>query len=84
MKLLTLDQVCEELQISIATVRRLISRAEFAVIEVGNQLRVNPSDLDEYIRRKRRPSSDETTIEQRQRLEAMGVRLPLRRLRKPG
>ncbi len=50
-KLLTLDEVAERLNVSVATVRRLIHDGELKAVKVRFQLRVKPSDLDDYIRR---------------------------------
>lgn len=50
-KLLTLEQVAERLNVSVATVRRLINDKQLKALKVRTQLRVKPSDLEDYIAR---------------------------------
>lgn len=47
----TVEQVADMLQVSVATVRKLIDRGELKAFRVGNQWRVKKEDLDDYIRR---------------------------------
>jgi excisionase family DNA binding protein len=49
--LLTLEEVAKRLNVSVATVRRLINDGELKAIKVRFQLRVKPSDLEDYIAR---------------------------------
>ena len=50
LKLLTLKQVAEYLSISPRTVRRLIKDKDLRVITVGRQKRIDPKDLEAYIK----------------------------------
>lgn len=47
---LSTEDVAERLQVSTATVRRLIKQRELKAIRVGRQFKVAPQFLDEYIR----------------------------------
>jgi len=47
--MLTLDDVAKILNVSAATVRRLIEDGELKAIKVRGQWRVKQSDLDKYI-----------------------------------
>lgn len=47
--LLTLEDVAKRLNVSVATVRRLINDGELRAIKVRSQLRVRPSDLNDYL-----------------------------------
>lgn len=55
MKLLTLREVAEALQVSEKTIRRLVSRGELVGFKVGDrgQLRVKSEDLEAYLERQR-------------------------------
>lgn len=47
--LLTIDQVCDRLQVSEATVRRLVRDGDLKVVRIGRAIRVRPEDLDDFI-----------------------------------
>jgi excisionase family DNA binding protein len=49
--LLTLEDVAKRLNVSVATVRRLINDGALKAVRVRFQLRVRPADLDDYVRR---------------------------------
>jgi excisionase family DNA binding protein len=49
--LLTLEEVAQRLNVSVATVRRLINDGALKAVRVRFQLRVRPADLDDYVRR---------------------------------
>lgn len=48
-RLLTLDEVCDRLQVSEATARRLVRDGDLKVVRIGRAVRVRPEDLDEFI-----------------------------------
>ncbi len=48
-RLLTLDDVCDRLQVSDATIRRLVRDGELKVVRIGRAVRVRPEDLDDFI-----------------------------------
>lgn len=50
-QLLTLEQAAERLQVSIVTVRRLIRDGELIGTKVRGDWRVDPVDLEDYIRK---------------------------------
>lgn len=47
--LLRIDQVCDRLQLSRATVYRLLASGDLRNVKVGTARRVTSSDLDSYI-----------------------------------
>ncbi len=49
--MLTLSEVASRLNVSIETVRRLVKDGSLKAVRVGNQLRVKPEELEDYIRR---------------------------------
>ncbi len=49
--MLTLEEVANELRVSVQTVRRLIEAGQLRAVRVGRQLRVKREDLDDYIRK---------------------------------
>lgn len=49
-KLLTLAEVAKRLDVSEDTARRMGRRAEFAVVKVGNRVRVSEAALQRFIR----------------------------------
>jgi excisionase family DNA binding protein len=49
--LLTLEEVAKRLSVSVQTVRRLITDGELRSVRIRFQLRVRPSDLQDYIDR---------------------------------
>jgi excisionase family DNA binding protein len=49
-QLLTLEDACERLQVSEATIRRLVKDGELRVVRIGRAIRVRPEDLDAFIR----------------------------------
>lgn len=55
MKLFTLREIAEALQVSERTIRRLVSRGDLTGFKVGDrgQLRVKSEDLDAYLERQR-------------------------------
>lgn len=55
MRLLTIREVAESLQVSEKTIRRLVSRGELAGFKVGDrgQVRVKSEDLEAYLERQR-------------------------------
>lgn len=55
MKLFTLREVAEALQVSEKTIRRLVSRGDLVGFKVGDrgQLRVKSEDLEAYLERHR-------------------------------
>ena len=48
-RLLTLEDACEQLQVSEATIRRLVKDGELRVVRIGRAIRVRPEDLDAFI-----------------------------------
>lgn len=44
-KLITLSEAAEYLQVSIASVRRLIRRGKLPLIKIGRSTRIDPDDL---------------------------------------
>lgn len=48
-QLLTLQQVADRLQVSMSTVRRLVSAGKLKTVRIGRNLRVRPEDLAGYI-----------------------------------
>lgn len=48
-RLLTVRQVAEKLQVSTATVYKLVNGGELAHLRVANAIRVAPSDLASFI-----------------------------------
>ena len=55
MKLLTLREIAESLQVSERTIRRLVNRGDLAGFKVGDrgQVRVKSEDLEAYLERQR-------------------------------
>ena len=55
MKILTLQEVADTLQVSERTIRRLVNRGDLAGFKVGDrgQLRVKIEDLQAYLERQR-------------------------------
>ncbi len=51
--LMTIEEVARHLNVSIKTVRRLISKGEIEVYRIGRQLRVSEGDLAHYLVRRR-------------------------------
>lgn len=49
-RLLTLDQVAKYLSVSSRTVRRLIDDKELRCVKVGRQKRIDPKDLDAFLK----------------------------------
>ena len=49
--MLTLEEVADNLRVSVQTVRRLIDDGELVGIKVRGQWRVRQKDLDDYIKR---------------------------------
>ena len=47
--LMTVAEVANHLQVSIRTVRRLITAQELTVVRVGKAVRVRPADLLAYV-----------------------------------
>ena len=52
--LLTSEQVAEHLQVSLRTVKNLMSDGQIAYIKVGRATRIHRNDFEEYIARNRR------------------------------
>jgi excisionase family DNA binding protein len=52
--LLTSEQAAEYLQVSVRTIKNLMSDAQLAYIKVGRSTRVHRNDIEEYITRNRR------------------------------
>ena len=52
--LLTSEQVAEHLQVSLRTVKNLMSDGQLAYIKVGRATRIHRNDIEEYIARNRR------------------------------
>ena len=48
--LMTIDQVAEMCRVSEKTVRRWIASAELPAAKLGNQWRIRPRDLDDFVR----------------------------------
>jgi len=55
-ELLTSEDVAKLLKLNVQTVSRLAREGEIPSIEIGGVVRFKPSDLDEYMSRKRRPA----------------------------
>ncbi len=49
--LLNVREVAARLQVSTATVYKIVDRGEIATVRVANSIRVRPADLAEYLRR---------------------------------
>lgn len=49
--LLTLEEAAERVRTSVWTIRRWIREGKLVGVRVGNQLRVDSEDLEEFIRR---------------------------------
>jgi len=58
-KLLKLEQVKEQLNVSIATVYRLVYSGAIQTVKVGRQHRVEPAELERY----KRERTVKTTVE---------------------
>jgi excisionase family DNA binding protein len=54
---LTVSETAQELRVSEKTVRRLISKGELPALRVGGQVRVDPVELDQWLRSARRPAA---------------------------
>ena len=52
-ELMSVEDVAKRLDVSIKTVRRLISKGEIEVYRIGRQLRVSEGDLAHYLVRRR-------------------------------
>jgi excisionase family DNA binding protein len=48
-RLLTANEVADQLRVSTMTIYRLIRRGELAAVRVGRNYRVRSGDLDEYL-----------------------------------
>lgn len=48
--LLTLEQVAQYLSISSRTVRRLIDDKELRCVQIGRQKRIDPKDLEAFVK----------------------------------
>lgn len=62
LKLLTLRDVAEALQVSERTIRRLVNRGDLVGFKVGDrgQVRVKSEDLEAYLERQRVHAGDQT------------------------
>ncbi|MBP2316530.1 helix-turn-helix domain-containing protein [Azospirillum soli] len=50
--LLTIPQIAERLQVSSKTIRRWIAAGDLPTVRLGRQLRVQPQDLDLFLRQR--------------------------------
>ncbi|WP_377805895.1 helix-turn-helix domain-containing protein [Azospirillum sp. A29] len=50
--LLTIPDVADRLQVSIKTVRRWIVSGELPTVRLGRQIRIQPKDLDIFLRQR--------------------------------
>ena len=50
--LLTIPEVAERLQVSIKTVRRWIVSGDLPTVRLGRQIRIQPKDLDIFLRQR--------------------------------
>ena len=59
MQLLSLRQVAHQLDVSVATVRRLIKRGDLPGTQIGRAIRIDQTDVEALVRRwtSRRPHS---------------------------
>ena len=48
--LLTVQETAERLAVSVDTVRRLIARGELPALKVGKQIRLDPLELEKWVR----------------------------------
>jgi excisionase family DNA binding protein len=61
--LLTTEEVAEFLRVDIVTVRRLVNRGELPAYRIGNEYRFTRVDLEEFIKRQRVSTKENTKIE---------------------
>ena len=54
-KLLTRDEVCEQLSISQSTLYRIVSTRELRAVKIGGQYRFEPQEIERYIASCRTP-----------------------------
>ncbi len=52
-KLLTVAQVAERLQVNAETVRVWIRKGELDAVDIGNEYRISPEDLRDFIQRRK-------------------------------
>ncbi|PWC55382.1 hypothetical protein TSH7_28500 [Azospirillum sp. TSH7] len=50
--LLTIPEVAERLQVSIKTIRRWIASGDLPTVRLGSQIRIQPKDLDIFLRQR--------------------------------
>lgn len=50
--LLTIPEVAERLQVSIKTIRRWIASGDLPTVRLGHQIRIQPKDLDIFLRQR--------------------------------
>ncbi len=58
-KLLTVEQVAERLQVHEETVRVWIRRKQLNAVQIGNEYRITPPDLRDFIERRKTIKPDE-------------------------
>ena len=63
MKLLTLREIADALQVSERTIRRIVNRGDLVGFKVGDrgQVRVKSEDLEAYLERQRVHAEDQAT-----------------------
>jgi len=49
-RLLAVQETAERLAVSVDTIRRLIARGELPALKVGKQIRLDPSELERWVR----------------------------------
>ncbi len=49
-RLLTVQETAERLAVSVDTIRRLIARGELPALKVGKQIRLDPLELEKWVR----------------------------------
>ena len=57
--LLTVEQVAERLQVHEETVRVWIRRKQLNAVQIGNEYRITPADLRDYIERRKTIKPDD-------------------------
>ncbi len=52
-QLLTVEQVAKQMQVHVETVRVWIRRGELIAINIGNEYRISPDDLRDFLQRRK-------------------------------
>ena len=58
-KLLTVAQVADRLQVNAETVRVWIRSGELEAVDIGNEYRISPDDLRDFLQRRKKKRRNE-------------------------